>query len=102
MSTDELPGMPPGPLDGTPLGEAAKAFATKKEQMATLKLDMAEIEKTVLAEMKAAGVPKIVISVGGENYEFEVVGGEDSLRCAKITKTPKKKEKEPEKEPAAA
>ncbi len=82
----ELPGMP----EETPLGVAAKKFVAEKEAIAAAKLRSAELEKEILKEMKLANVPRFKISAGGENFEFEIVPGEDALRCAKITKTVKK------------
>lgn len=82
----ELPGMP----EETPLGHAAKRFIAVKEQIAAAKLQSDELEKEILTQMKAAGVPHFKVSAGGENYEFELVPGVDGLRCAKITKTAKK------------
>lgn len=88
----ELPGMPPE----TPLGEAAKRFVGEKETIAAAKLRIAEIEKEILAQMKIDNVKHFKISVGGENYEFELVASDESIRCAKITKTIKKSEAAPE------
>lgn len=96
----ELPGMP----EETPLGEAAKRFVAVKEEMAAAKLQIADIEKEIMQHMKADNVPHFKISVGGENYEFELVNSEESVRCAKITKTVKKTEpaKKPASEPVTA
>lgn len=91
----ELPGMP----EETPLGIAANKFVAEKELIAASKLRSAELEKQILTEMRNEAVPRFKISAGGENYEFELVPGEDALRCAKITKTVKKA---PETAPAQA
>lgn len=100
----ELPGMPE---DG-PLGVLAKKYAGIKDRIAAAKLDLTATEAEVLEQMNQDEISHFKISVGGENYEFEMVHGEDSLRCAKITKTIKKNtavgdigETEPAKEPAA-
>lgn len=82
----ELPGMP----DETPLGHAAKRFVAEKEGIAAAKLRSDELEKEILKNMKLENVPRFKVSAGGENFEFEIIPGEDSLRCAKITKTVKK------------
>ena len=87
----ELPGMP----EETPLGHAAKKFVAEKEMVAESKLRSAELEKEILANMKLENVPRFKVSAGGENYEFELVPGEDALRCAKITKTIKRPEAKP-------
>ena len=95
----ELPGMP----EETPLGDAAKRFVAEKEIIAAAKLRIAEIETEILGHMKSESVPHFKISVGGENYEFELVGSEESVRCVKITKTIKKTEAaKTEEQPAAA
>jgi len=94
----ELPGMP----EETELGKAANKFVAEKEMVAASKLRSAELEKEILGEMKKAGVPRFKVSAGGENYEFELVPGQDALRCAKITKTIKKPaEAKPSEAPAA-
>lgn len=82
----ELPGMPE---DG-PLGVLAKKYAGIKDRIAAAKLELTATETEVLEQMNQDEVDHFKISVGGENYEFECVHGEDSLRCAKITKTIKK------------
>ncbi len=82
----QLPGMP----EETPLGQAANKFVAEKELVASSKLRSAELEKEILGEMKKVNVPRFKVSAGGENYEFELVVGQDALRCAKITKTIKK------------
>lgn len=91
-----LPGMPPeNKYEGTPLGDAMETYASKKEKLARIKLDMSEIEKTLIIEMKKKDVIEIKATVDGENFRFSRVGSEH-IRCAKITKQPRpKKEKDP-------
>ncbi len=84
----ELPGMP----EETPLAQVAKRYAAVKDRIAAAKLESDAIEQDVFAEMDKAGVQHFKISVGGENYEFDVKASERSLICRKITKTPKKAE----------
>ncbi len=84
----ELPGMP----EESALAQVAKRYAAVKEQIATFKLKSDEIEQEVFSEMDKANIQHFKISVGGENYEFDVKASERSLICRKITKTPKKAE----------
>src|SRR5882724_6617110 len=81
----ELPGMP----EDTPLGAAARSFVAQKQTIAEAKLKLENIEKTILELMNQDEVPHFKVSVGGENYEFDLVDSEQSVRCAKITKTVK-------------
>lgn len=90
MNQQELPGMPE---DG-PLGILAKKYAAIKDRIAAAKLEIAAAEAEVLEQMRQDECSHFKVSVGGENYEFEIVVGEDSLRCAKITKNAKKPERE--------
>ncbi len=95
----ELPGMP----EETALGKAAKNFIAVKERIAEAKLQIEDLEKEILKEMNEAEVPHFKVTAGGENYEFELMRGTESLRCAKMTKTAKKAAKsEPAAEPAMA
>lgn len=98
MTQEELPGMPE---DG-PLGLLAKKYAAIKDRIAAAKLEIAAAEAEVMEQMRQDECQHFKISVGGENYEFELIAGEDSLRCAKITKTVKKAERQDIGEPAVA
>lgn len=90
MIQPSLPGMP----EKTPLEFGAEKFVEIKERISAAKLELEEQEKEILGMMKAADVPQFKVSVGGENYEFELVSSEESIRCAKITKTAKKDQRQ--------
>ena len=94
MKQPQLEGMPPeNKWEGTPLGDTMEEYASKKEKLAKIKLEMTETEKILLSEMKKERVKILKCTVDGENFEFERIDGTDHIRCAKITKQPQKKKK---------
>lgn len=78
----------------TDLMEAAQRFVEIKNNIAELKIDLNQQQEKILIEMKKEGRDTLVVTVGGENYFFEVKHNEDQLRCIKQTKSPVIKEEE--------
>ena len=76
------------PLPETPLGEAAKEFVGITSKIAKLKLSREQAGEQVLAELKKEGRSSLKVTVGNDNWLFEVKHGEDEIRCAKITRQP--------------
>lgn len=79
----ELPGMP----EESPLAIFSKSFVDQKQKIAEAKLKLDVIEEEMLKRMEEDGVPHFKVTVGGENYEFEIAETITHVRCAKITKT---------------
>jgi hypothetical protein len=75
------------PEADTHLSKAVDSFIENKVEMAELKVEKQEIEDKILIEMKKEGRDLMSIPHDGETYIFEIVKGEDKLRCAKTSKT---------------
>jgi len=95
----DLPGMP----EDSEIVKTAKGFVRQKQLISEAKLRLEIIEKDILKQMEKDGLSHFKIIDGGENYEFELVESERSIRCAKITKTVKPSKAEAAvQEPASA
>ncbi len=79
------------PLPETPLGQACEKFVGIVEQIAALKLTKDEAEANVITEMHIEKRDSLKVSVGADNYLFEIKDTEEKLRCVKITKQPQPK-----------
>lgn len=72
----------------TPLMEAAQNFVDLKNEIAEKKAELDEMKDKILIEMSKEGKETLLVTVGGDNYFFEVKHGEDDLRCVKQTRQP--------------
>lgn len=76
------------PEVATPLMEAAQKFVDLKNTIAEKKVELDEVKDKILIEMSKEDKETLIVTVGGDNYFFEVKHGEDDLRCVKQTRQP--------------
>ena len=79
------------PMPETPLGDACKQFVTITQEIAEKKVARDEQKKVVLAEMKKEGRMSLTVTVGNDNWTFEIKESEEDLRCVKATRQPQPK-----------
>lgn len=82
------------PLPETELGKAAQAFVEVTAAIADLKNKRDTAEEKVLVEMKKEGRETLTVTVGNDNWFFEIKHEEDKLRCVKQTRQPLPKAEE--------
>lgn len=79
------------PIPESPLGEACKKFVNNTKDIAELKAKKPDIEKKVLEEMKKEGRESLTVTVGNDNWTFDVKKEAEKLRCIKVTRQPQPK-----------
>lgn len=79
------------PMPETPLGAACEAFVTVTQEIAELKADKENAEQAVLEEMHKEKRTELTVTVGNDNWHFEIKPEEEKLRCVKATRQPQPK-----------
>ena len=74
------------PMPETPLGDACKKFVEVTQEIAEAKVKRDEQKKKVLAEMRREGRETLTVTVGNDNWTFEIKASEEDLRCVKATR----------------
>ncbi len=78
----ELSNMPPK----SPLAKMAQKFMQKKESINELNLEIENLEKEMLAEMKKEKAKRFRMADGPDSFEISMVESAEHVRCKKITK----------------
>jgi hypothetical protein len=76
------------PMPDTALGKACEAFVTVTQKIADAKVEKEAAEKTVLDEMHKEKRTELTVTVGNDNWHFEIKAEEEKLRCVKATRQP--------------
>lgn len=79
------------PMPETPLGKACEKFVTVTQEIAELKTDKEKAEAAVLEEMHKEKRTELTVTVGNDNWHFEIKPEEEKLRCVKATRQPQPK-----------
>lgn len=74
------------PMPKTPLGTACATFVKITQDIAEAKVEREEAEKAVLDEMKKEKRRELTVTVGNDNWHFEIKHEEEKLRCVKATR----------------
>lgn len=85
------------PMPDTALGKACKKFVGVSEDIAELKVKRDDVTKIVLEEMAKENRDSLTITVGNDNWKFDIKT-KKSIRCVKKTRQPKPKKVKVEEE----